>query len=49
MPNADTTTDWTGRLHELAARERVPGAALGVWADGHESAAEISIRHLLIS
>jgi CubicO group peptidase (beta-lactamase class C family) len=38
MP-ADMTAHWTERLSELAADERVPGAALGVWADGSESLA----------
>jgi CubicO group peptidase (beta-lactamase class C family) len=27
---------WTARLKELAARARVPGAALGIWADGQQ-------------
>jgi CubicO group peptidase (beta-lactamase class C family) len=27
---------WAARLHELATEECVPGAALGVWADGQE-------------
>ncbi|HSS22951.1 MAG TPA: serine hydrolase domain-containing protein [Mycobacterium sp.] len=30
---------WSVRLHELAAEEEVPGAALGVWAEGQEIAA----------
>ncbi len=30
---------WSARLHELAAEEDVPGAALGVWAEGQEIAA----------
>ena len=30
---------WNARLHELAVEEEIPGAALGVWADGHEIAA----------
>ncbi len=29
-------TNWTDRLHELAIEARVPGAALGIWADGQE-------------
>src|SRR5579859_3512428 len=29
-------TNWTARLHELATEARVPGAALGIWADGQE-------------
>jgi CubicO group peptidase (beta-lactamase class C family) len=37
--SADMTAHWTDRLHELAAAERIPGAALGVWADGIESLA----------
>ncbi len=36
---ADMTAHWAERLHELAAAERIPGAALGVWADGSESLA----------
>ena len=27
---------WTVRLNELATEARVPGAALGIWHDGHE-------------
>jgi CubicO group peptidase (beta-lactamase class C family) len=27
---------WTGRLKELAVEARVPGAALGIWADGQQ-------------
>jgi CubicO group peptidase (beta-lactamase class C family) len=30
---------WGARLHELAAEEEVPGAVLGVWAEGQEIAA----------
>jgi CubicO group peptidase (beta-lactamase class C family) len=29
-------TNWTARLHELATEARVPGAVLGIWADGQE-------------
>jgi CubicO group peptidase (beta-lactamase class C family) len=29
-------TYWTARLHELATEARVPGAALGIWADDRE-------------
>jgi CubicO group peptidase (beta-lactamase class C family) len=28
--------NWTARLDELAAEARVPGVALGIWADGQE-------------
>jgi CubicO group peptidase (beta-lactamase class C family) len=28
--------NWTARLDELAAEARVPGATLGIWADGQE-------------
>jgi hypothetical protein len=28
--------NWTVRLHELASRAHVPGAALGIWCDGQE-------------
>ena len=27
---------WTDRLRDLAVKARVPGAALGIWSDGHE-------------
>jgi CubicO group peptidase (beta-lactamase class C family) len=37
--SADMTAHWSDRLRELATAERVPGAALGVWADGSESLA----------
>jgi CubicO group peptidase (beta-lactamase class C family) len=30
------TANWTARLHELAAKARVPGATLGIWRDGQE-------------
>src|SRR5260370_42006209 len=45
MAQADMTAvaDWTDRLRELAAQERVPGAALGVWADGRESLAAYGV------
>jgi hypothetical protein len=36
MPNSDMTRHWAGRLRDLATEEGVPGAALGVWADGQE-------------
>jgi CubicO group peptidase (beta-lactamase class C family) len=39
MVDADMTAYWTGRLSELAAQEGVPGATLGVWADGRETLA----------
>jgi CubicO group peptidase (beta-lactamase class C family) len=29
-------TYWTDRLRDLAIKARVPGAALGIWTDGHE-------------
>src|SRR6185437_12536198 len=28
--------NWTARLNEIATEARVPGAALGIWADGQE-------------
>lgn len=28
--------DWTARLSDLAAEIGVPGAVLGIWADGNE-------------
>jgi CubicO group peptidase (beta-lactamase class C family) len=37
--SVDMTSHWTDRLRELAAAERVPGAGLGVWADGRETLA----------
>jgi CubicO group peptidase (beta-lactamase class C family) len=37
--SADMTAHWTDRLHELATAEHVPGAVLGVWADGRETLA----------
>jgi CubicO group peptidase (beta-lactamase class C family) len=45
MAQADMTAvaDWTDRLHDLAAQERVPGAALGVWAGGRESLAAYGV------
>ncbi len=39
MTSADLAAHWTARLHDLAAEEDVQGAALGVWADGQETAA----------
>lgn len=39
MVDADMTAYWTARLSELAAQEGVPGATLGVWADGRETLA----------
>jgi len=33
MPDA---ANWTARLNEIATEARVPGAALGIWADGQE-------------
>jgi CubicO group peptidase (beta-lactamase class C family) len=39
MATADVAERWATRLHDLAAEEGVPGAALGVWADGREAAA----------
>jgi CubicO group peptidase (beta-lactamase class C family) len=31
--------DWSARLRELAAHEDIPGAVLGIWADGQENVA----------
>src|ERR1700683_1437225 len=39
MTSADSAGHWAARLHELATEEDVPGAALGIWADGLESVA----------
>jgi CubicO group peptidase (beta-lactamase class C family) len=36
MADADTPAHWTARLHDLATHEGVPGATLGIWADGRE-------------
>src|ERR1700683_2112816 len=34
---------WTARLAELTRRARVPGAALGIWADGQEMLAAAGV------
>jgi hypothetical protein len=34
MKNTDTTEHWAARLRDLAIDEDVPGAVLGIWADG---------------
>ncbi len=34
MADADLAAHWTARLHDLAAAAGVPGATLGIWADG---------------
>jgi len=39
MTTAEVGERWAARLHDLAADEDVPGAALGVWVDGQEVAA----------
>lgn len=39
MTHADATKHWTGRLAELATATRVPGAVLGILADGHRTLA----------
>ncbi len=39
MANTDIAERWAARLRELAADEDVPGAVLGIWADGQESVA----------
>ncbi len=39
MANVDLTAHWTDRLHDIATEEHVPGAVLGVWADGTETLA----------
>jgi CubicO group peptidase (beta-lactamase class C family) len=36
MPNSDMAGHWAARLRDLATEEGVPGAVLGVWADGQE-------------
>ena len=33
--------NWTVRLDELVTEARVPGAALGIWADGQEILAAV--------
>src|SRR6202046_5410900 len=35
--------NWTARLGELARQARVPGAALGIWADGQETLAACGV------
>jgi CubicO group peptidase (beta-lactamase class C family) len=39
MADADLTAHWTARLHDVATQEGVPGATLGIWADGRETLA----------
>lgn len=39
MPHSDPQTHWSARLHDLATEAGVPGATLGIWADGQEIAA----------
>lgn len=36
MPQTDAIAHWTARLAELAGQAHIPGAALGIWADGQE-------------
>ncbi|MBV9451187.1 MAG: beta-lactamase family protein [Streptosporangiaceae bacterium] len=36
-------SSWTIRLHELAERSGVPGAVLGIWADGEEILASCGV------
>jgi len=43
MPNSDMTGHWAHRLRDLATEEGVPGAALGVWADGQERLAAYGV------
>ena len=35
--------DWTARLEELAAESGVPGAVLGIWADGKQTIAPYGV------
>lgn len=35
--------DWTERLAELAAAAEVPGAVLGIWADGEQTIAPYGV------
>jgi CubicO group peptidase (beta-lactamase class C family) len=35
--------DWTARLEELAAESGVPGAVLGIWADGEQTIAPYGV------
>src|SRR5579864_8289355 len=37
------TANWTTRLGELARQARVPGAVLGIWADGQETVAACGV------
>ena len=43
MADADMTAHWTTRLSELATQEGVPGATLGIWADGRETLAAYGV------
>jgi CubicO group peptidase (beta-lactamase class C family) len=36
-------SNWTARLAELAGKARVPGAVLGIWADGEEAVAACGV------
>ncbi len=40
------TGHWAARLRDLAEAERVPGAALAIWADGQQSLAALTRRGL---
>jgi CubicO group peptidase (beta-lactamase class C family) len=39
MQDSDITGHWAARLRDLATEEGIPGASLGVWADGQEALA----------
>src|ERR1700689_5333332 len=39
MTKSAATAHWTARLTELAAAGQVPGAVLGIWADGQQTLA----------
>ena len=39
MANPDVNGHWAARLRDLATREHVPGAVLGIWAGGRETVA----------
>ncbi|HEY1322446.1 MAG TPA: serine hydrolase domain-containing protein [Streptosporangiaceae bacterium] len=39
MSHGDRHDYWSSRLHDLATKAGLPGAALGIWADGQETVA----------
>ncbi len=43
MSHSGPQARWSARLHDLASKAGVPGAALGIWADGQEIAAAYGV------